>query len=184
MDRLIAKAKAEMVGAVEGVRKELAKFRTGRASPGMVEGIKVEYYGTTLPINQMATIQVLENRLIGITPWDKSALKAIEKGIMTSDLGLMPTNDGHIIRLEIPLLTEERREELSKQVGQHVEQGRVQIRNLRRQANEGIDKMEKAEGLSEDEVRAGKREMQEITDEQIEELDEIAEEKMGEIMAV
>ena len=184
MDRLIAKAKAEMVGAVEGVRKDLAKFRTGRASPGMVEGIKVEYYGTTLPINQMATIQVLENRLIGITPWDKSALKAIEKGIMTSDLGLMPTNDGHIIRLEIPLLTEERREELSKQVGQHVEQGRVQIRNLRRQANEGIDKMEKAEGLSEDEVRAGKREMQEITDEQIEELDEIAEEKMEEIMAV
>ena len=184
MDRLIAKAKAEMVAAVEGVRKDLAKFRTGRASPGMVEGIKVEYYGTTLPINQMATIQVLENRLIGITPWDKSALKAIEKGIMTSDLGLMPTNDGHIIRLEIPLLTEERREELSKQVGQHVEQGRVQIRNLRRQANEGIDKMEKAEGLSEDEVRAGKREMQEITDEQIEELDEIAEEKMEEIMAV
>lgn len=184
MDRLIAKARAEMDAVVEAVRKDLAKFRTGRASPAMVEGINVEYYGTTLPINQMATIQVLENRLIGITPWDKSALKAIEKGIMTSDLGLMPTNDGNIIRIDIPSLTEERREELSKQVGQHVEQGRVQIRNVRRHANEGIDKMEKAEGLSEEEVRAGKKETQEITDEHIEELDEVAEEKIEEIMAL
>ncbi len=184
MDRLIAKTGAEMDQVVEAVRKDLAKFRTGRANAGMVEGIKVAYYGTTLPLNQMATIQVMENRLIGITPWDKSALKAIEKAIMTSDLGLMPTNDGNIIRIEIPSLTEERREELSKQVGQRVEEGRVQLRNIRRRANEAIDKMEKAEGLSEDEVRAGKKDIQELTDEHTDELDEVAEEKIEEIMEV
>jgi len=184
MDRLIAKAKVDMGKILEAVHKDLAAFRTGRATPALVEGIKVEYYGTMLPLNQVATIQVLESRLLGITPWDKSALKAIEKAIMTSDLGLMPTNDGNIIRLEIPSLTEERRQELSKQVSQRVEEGRVQIRNIRRRANEGIDKMEKAEGLSEDEVRAGKKEVQEITDEHIEVLDETAEEKSKEIMEV
>lgn len=184
MDRLIAKAKAEMEAAVEAVRKDLATFRTGTASPGLVEGIKVEYYGAMLPLNQVATIQVLESRLLGITPWDKSALKTIEKAIMTSDLGLMPSNDGNIIRLEIPSLTEERRHELSKQVSQRVEEGRVQVRNIRRRANEGIDKMEKAEGLSEDEVRAGKKEVQDITDEHNDELDTIAEEKTEEIMEV
>lgn len=184
MDRLIAKAKADMENVVEAVRKDLATFRTGTASPALVEGIKVEYYGTMLPLNQMATIQVLESRLIGITPWDKSALTAIEKAIMTSDLGLMPSNDGNIIRLEIPSLTEERRQELSKQVSQRIEEGRVQIRNLRRRANEGIDKMEKAEGLSEDEVRAGKKETQDITDENVEHLDTIGEEKAEEIMEV
>jgi ribosome recycling factor len=184
MDRLIAKAKADMEAAVEAVRKDLATFRTGTASPALVEGLKVEYYGAMLPLNQVATIQALESRLLGITPWDKSALKAIEKAIMTSDLGLMPSSDGNIIRLEIPALTEERRHELSKQVSQRVEEGRVQVRNIRRRANEGIDKMEKAEGLSEDEVRAGKKEVQDITDEHNDELDTIAEEKTEEIMEV
>ena len=184
MDRLIANARADMDKAVEAIRRELARFRTGRASPAMVEGIKAEYYGAMLPLNQMATIQVIESRLIGITPWDKSALKAIEKALMTSDLGLMPTSDGNIIRLEIPALTEERREELSKQVGQRVEQGRVHIRKIRRSANEAIDKMEKAEGLSEEEVRAGKKDIQDATDEHIEQLDRLAAEKIEEITEV
>jgi ribosome recycling factor len=184
MDRLIARTKADMDKAVEAVRKDLATFRTGTASPALVEGIKVEYYGTMLPLNQVATIQALESRLLGITPWDKSALKAIEKAIMTSDLGLMPSSDGNIIRIEIPALTEERRQELSKQVSQRVEEGRVQVRNIRRRANEAIDKMEKTEGLSEEEVRAGKKEVQDVTDEHNEELDTIAEEKTEEIMEV
>ncbi len=182
MDRLIARAKADMEKTIEIVRHDLAAFRTGRASPALVEHLEVEYYGTKVPLNQIASIQVLDTRLLGITPWDKNALGAIEKAIMTSDLGLMPTNDGNIIRLEIPTLTEERREELTRQVRKRLEEGRVAIRNIRRAANEGIDKMEKEEGLSEDEVRVGKKEVQEITDEAIEKLNEIGEAKIQEIM--
>jgi len=184
MDRLIAKAKAEMAKAVEAVQHDLAAFRTGRATPALVEGLKVEYYGTKVPLNQMASIQVMDARLLGITPWDKSALSAIEKAIMTSELGLMPSNDGNIIRLEIPTLTEERREELAKQVSKRAEEGRVAVRNIRRHANEGIDKMEKAEGLSEDEVRVGKKEIQDLTDANIEAIDELVEAKTAEIMEV
>ena len=184
MDRLIAKAKAEMDSAVESVGHDLAAFRTGRATPALVESLKVEYYGTTVPVNQIASIQVVDARLLGITPWDKNALGAIEKAIMTSELGLMPSNDGNIIRLEIPTLTEERRKELTKQVSKRAEDGRVAVRNIRRQANDGIDKMEKAEGLSEDEVRVGKKEIQDNTDEATKAIDELVEEKTVEIMEV
>jgi ribosome recycling factor len=184
MDRLIAKANADMDKTVEIVQKDIAAFRTGRASPALVENIEVEYYGTKVPVNQIASIQVIDTRLLGITPWDKNALSAIEKAIMTSELGLMPTNDGNIIRLEIPSLTEERREELSRQIRKRVEEGRVAIRNIRRSANDGIDKMEDAEGLSESEVRVGKEEIQEITDEHIEQIEEIGEEKIEEIMEI
>lgn len=182
MDRLIAKAKADMQKTVEVVRHDIAKFRTGRASPALVEGIEVEAYGTRMPLNQLASIQVIDTRLLGIQPWDKSTLAAIEKAIMTSELGLMPSSDGNMIRLEIPTLTEERREELTRQVRKRLEEGRVAIRNIRRAANEGIDKMEKSEGLSEDEVRVGKKEVQELTDEHIAMIDEIGEEKIKEIM--
>jgi len=184
MDRLIAKAKAEMEQCVVAVQKDLASFRTGRATPALVESLKVEYYGTTVPLNQMASIQVLDARLIGITPWDKTALPAVEKAIMTSELGLMPSSDGTIIRLEIPSLTEERREELAKQVSKRGEEGRVAIRNIRRGANDKIDKMEKAEGLSEDEVRVGKKEVQGNTDEQVKAIDDLLETKSQEIMEV
>lgn len=184
MDRLIAKAKADMQKTVAVVKKDLSAFRTGRASPGLVEDLEVEYYGTKVPLNQMASIQVIDTRLLGITPWDKNALSAIEKAIMTSELGLMPTNDGNIIRLEIPSLTEERREELSRQVRKRLEEGRVAIRNIRRSANEGIDKMEEAEGLSENEVRVGKEEIQELTDEHIEAMEQLGEEKIEEIMEI
>ena len=184
MDRLIANATADMKKTVDVVKKDIAAFRTGRASTALVENLEVEYYGTTVPINQIASIQVIDTRLLGITPWDKNALSAIEKAIMTSELGLMPTNDGNIIRLEIPSLTEERRTELSRQVKQRLEEGRVAIRNIRRSANDGIDKMEKAEGLSEDEVRVGKQEVQEATDEHIEMIEEAAEAKIEEIKEV
>lgn len=184
MDRLIAKAKADMDKTVEVVQKEIAAFRTGRASPALVESLEVEYYGTKVPVNQIASIQVIDTRLLGITPWDKNALSAIEKAIMTSELGLMPTNDGNIIRLEIPSLTEERREELSKQVRRRIEEGKVAIRNIRRAANEAIDKMEKAEGLSEAEVRVGKEEVQDLTDEHIERIEKTGEEKIEEIMEI
>lgn len=184
MDRLIAKAKAEMARAVEAVKRDFAAFRTGRATPALVENLKVEYYGTYVPLNQIASIQVIEPRLLGITPWDKTALPAIEKAIMTSDLGMMPTSGGNIIRLEIPALTEERREELARQAAKRAEEGRVAVRNARRHANEGIEKMEKNEGLAEDEVRAGKKEVQELTDDHIAQIDRLLEEKIAEIKEV
>jgi len=184
MDRLIAKAKADMEKTVAAVQKDMAAFRTGHATTALVEGLKIEYYGTSVPMNQVASIQVMDTRLLGITPWDKTALPAIEKAIMTSDLGLMPSNDGNVIRLEIPSLTEERREELAKQVSARAEEGKVAIRNIRRHANDGIDKMEKAEGLSEDEVRVGKKEVHGNTDEMSKAIDTILEEKIQEMMEV
>lgn len=184
MDRLIASAKADMEKTTQIVQKDIAAFRTGRASPALVENLQVEYYGTNVPVNQIASIQVIDTRLLGITPWDKNALSAIEKAIMTSELGLMPTNDGNIIRLEIPSLTEERREELSKQIRKRVEEGRVAIRNIRRAANDMIDKRTDEEGWSEAEVRAGKDEVQELTDEYVERIEEAGEEKIEEIMEI
>lgn len=182
MDRLIAKAKADMDKTVEVIRKDIAAYRTGRASPALVDNLEIEYYGTKVPLNQIGSIQVVDLRLLQITPWDKNALSAIEKAIMTSELGLMPTNDGNVIRLEIPSLTEERREELSRQVKKRLEDGRVAVRNTRRATNDAIDKMEKAEGLSEDEVRVGKEEVQDLTNEHVKKIDEIGEEKIKEIM--
>ncbi len=182
MDRLIAKAKADMEKTTQIVQKDIAAFRTGRASPALVENLEVEYYGTKVPVNQIASIQVIDTRLLGITPWDKNALSAIEKAIMTSELGLMPTNDGNIIRLEIPSLTEERREELSRQIRKRIEEGRVAIRNVRRATNDAIDKRTDEEGWSEAEVRAGKDDVQELTDAYTEPIEEIGEEKIEEIM--
>ncbi|MFP4250062.1 MAG: ribosome recycling factor [Armatimonadota bacterium] len=184
MDRLIAKAKADMEKTTQIVQKDIAAFRTGRASPALVENLEVEYYGTKVPVNQIASIQVIDTRLLGITPWDKNALSAIEKAIMTSELGLMPTNDGNIIRLEIPSLTEERREELSRQIRKRIEEGRVAIRNIRRATNEAIDKRTDEEGWSEAEVRAGKDDVQELTDAYTEHIEEIGEEKIEEIMEI
>jgi ribosome recycling factor len=184
MDRLIAKAKADMEKTTQIVQKDIAAFRTGRASPALVENLEVEYYGTNVPVNQIASIQVIDTRLLGITPWDKNALSAIEKAIMTSELGLMPTNDGNIIRLEIPSLTEERREELSRQIRKRIEEGRVAIRNIRRATNDAIDKRTDTEGWSEAEVRAGKDEVQELTDGYTEHIEEIGEEKIEEIMEI
>ena len=184
MDRLIAKAKADMDKTVEVVAKEVASYRTGRASPALVDSLEIEYYGTKVPLNQIASINVAETRLLAITPWDKNALSAIEKAIMTSELGLMPTNDGNIIRLELPALTEERRQELSKQVRKRIAAGKVAIRNSRRSTNEAIDMMEMAEGLSEAEVRGGKDEVQELTDKHTKRIEEIGEQKIAEIMEI
>jgi ribosome recycling factor len=169
---------------IETLQHDYATVRTGRASPALLDRVKVEYYGSEMPINQLATVGIPEARLITITPWDKAALRPIEKAIMTSDLSLTPSSDGHIIRLEIPTLTEERRKELQKTVGHMAEEARVAIRNIRRDANSGIDKMEKADGLSEDEVERGKKEVQEKTKKAIDEIDKLAEVKAQEVMEV
>ncbi len=184
MDKLIAAHKQQMQEAVEAAQEQLGSVRTGRASAALLNPVKVDYYGSKLPINQLATISVPEPRLIVITPWDKSSLTAIEKELLTSDLGLTPSSDGNVIRLAIPTLTEERRGELGRLAQKMAEEGRVAIRNIRREANAGIEKMEKDEGLSEDEVRRGKKEVQEMTDEFIGNADGILEAKLAEITEI
>lgn len=184
MDRLIAQHKALMAAAVEDFQKDLQTIRTGRASPAILDRIRVDYYGSQLPLNQVATVGAPEPRLLVITAWDKEAVPGIEKAIMTSDLGLTPNTEGNVIRLAIPSLTEERRKELSKLVQKKSEEGRTAIRNIRREANDGIDKMEKNEGLSEDEVRVGKQEVQELTGEFSDKITELVEKKIEEIMEI
>jgi len=181
MDRLIAAHKHKMQQALKEFQDQLNTVRTGRASPAILKPVKVDYYGSKLTINQLATISIPEPRLITITPWDKSSLEVIEKAILTSDLRLTPSSDGNVIRLALPSPTEERREELVKLVEEMAEENRVHIRNIRREANDGIDNMEQAEGLSEDEVRRGKKEVQEMTDQFIEKVEQAVEEKITEV---
>ena len=184
MENLIAEAKQRMKRAVEKLEHELATIRTGRASPAILDRVKVQFYGSEMPINQLATISVPEGRMIVITPWDKNALRAIEKAILTSDLNLTPSSDGNVIRLEVPPLTEERRKELAKLVHQKAEEGRVAVRNIRRDINNAIEKKEKAEDVSEDDVEYAKKEVQEATNEFIKEIDRIAARKVAEVMEV
>jgi len=184
MDRLIRKMKERMTESLERIEHELARIRAGRATPALLDGILVDYYDTNVPINQVATIAVPEPRYLTITPWDKAAVARIRKAIMTSDLGLHPSDDGNVIRIEVPAPTEEGRAELAKRADKVAEDGRIAIRNIRRDAIEGIKAMEKRDGLSEDEVRAGEKEVQRITAESIEKIDHAVERKRKEIMEV
>jgi len=184
MDKLIAKMKAKMLERVQHTEAELARIRAGRASPALLDGIHVEYYGSKVPINQVATIAVPEPRYLTITPWDKAAISPIKKAIMTSELGLNPSDDGHIVRIEIPAPTEEGRADLAKRAERVGEDAKVAVRNMRRDAIDGIKAMEKRESLSEDEVRIGDKEVQRITEEMTERVDRLIEAKRKEIMEV
>lgn len=184
MDPLIADEKKRMEATLENLRRELATIRTGTASPALLDHVRVTAYGESMPLNQVATIQAQDGRMLLLTPWDRSNLGAIEKAILTSDLGLTPSNDGQVIRLQIPMLTEERRKELSKQVARYAEETRVAIRNIRRDVNAALEKKEKAGELSEDELEAKKKEVQKFTDEYVAKIDEIAEAKTKEIMTI
>jgi ribosome recycling factor len=170
--------------AVDALRVDLATIRTGRASPALVERLSVEYYGTPTPLNQLATISVPEPRLLAIRPWDPNSLADIEKAILKSELGLPPSNDGKIIRLTIPRLTEERRQELVKVVGKRVEEGKIAIRNIRRDAIEDLREMENEKLISEDEFYRAKDDVQETTDEFVAKIDEISQDKEREITEV
>jgi ribosome recycling factor len=181
---VIAEAKQRMKRAAEKLEQEFATIRTGRASAAILDRVKVSYYGSEMPINQLATVSIPEARLIVITPWDKGSLRAIEKAILTSDLNLTPSSDGNVVRLEIPALTEERRKELAKLVSQKAEDGRVAIRNIRRDANTHIEKLEKSSDVSEDDVEHAKKEIQDVTNAMIKEIDRAAEKKTAEVMEV
>lgn len=170
--------------AVEALQHELATVRTGRASVGLVDHLKVEYYGTPTPLLQLATIATPDARLITITPFDKGALGTIEKAIQKSDLGLTPSNDGSVIRLSIPPLTEERRKELAKHVRKRVEEARVAVRNVRRDVHEHLRKLEHDHVISQDDLKRSENELQKLTDEQIKEIDRIGNEKEQEVLTV
>ncbi len=178
------KTEEKMEKAVEAVRGELLRIRTGRATPSLLDGVKVECYGSTVPLNQVASIGVPEPRTILIQPWDKSILEEAEKAILKSDLGLTPSNDGNVIRLSVPPLTEERRRDLVKLVKRLAEEGRVAIRNVRREANERVKEQEKEGRVSEDEGKRAQKKIQELTDSYIEKVDAVLEDKEEEIMEV
>lgn len=184
IDDVKADAENRMKKSIEAFKRELVGIRTGRASPALVEPIKVDYYGTPTPLQQLAAVSAPEPRLLVIKPFDQSALAAIEKAILKSDLGLTPINDGKLIRLPIPPLTEERRRELTKVVRKQAEEAHVAIRNIRRDALKDLEEMEKEKLISEDQHFKGKEILQELTDKYIAQVDQIAKAKEAEIMQV
>jgi ribosome recycling factor len=177
-------AEARMKGAVQALEEDLSGIRTGRASPALVEKLPVEYYGTATPLIQLATIGIPEPRSLMIRPFDPSTLKAIERAILASDLGLTPNNDGKSIRLNLPPLTEERRRDLVKVVHNRVEEGRVAIRNVRRDTIKDLHEFEKEKLISEDDRKRGEEELQKITGRFIEEINATGERKEKEILEV
>jgi len=174
----------KMKKTVEVLRKDLAAVRAGRANPAMLEKISVDYYGTPTPVNQLANLSVPEPRILIIQPWDKSSIKDIEKAILKSDLGLTPSNDGAVIRLNIPQLTAERRAEIVKTVKKKTEEARVAVRNIRRELIDDIKQLEKEKVASEDDSKKGQEKAQKLTDKYIKDIDEVSEKKEKEIMEV
>jgi ribosome recycling factor len=181
---LLGEAETKMTKSVEALKRELSTLRTGRASPTLVERLAVEYYGTSTPLQQLATIHAPEPRLLVIQPYDKGAFGAIEKAILKSDLGLNPTNDGRVIRLAIPALTEERRREMVKQARRRVEEGRVALRNIRRDAHKDLSDFESEKMISKDELARGEEQLQRLTDRFALEADKLGQAKEAEIMEV
>lgn len=178
------KIKENMQNSLDSLKKEFGKVRTGRASLSLLDGIKVNYYDTLTPLNQIASLNIPESRTITIQPWDKQIMGEIEKAILKSELGLTPINDGNIIRINIPILTEERRKELVKVVKKMVEECKVALRNIRRDANENFKQMKKNKEISEDEAFKNQNRTQEITDEFINKVDGLLKNKEKEIMEI
>lgn len=179
---IITTAKEKMQKSEQALRRELAHIRAGRANASLLDRIQVEYYGVPTPVNQMAQISIPEARVLMITPFDKTTLKDIERAILESDLGINPTNDGNVIRLVIPQLTEERRKELAKEVKKIAEQGKVSVRHIRRDVMNALKKMEKDSEITEDELRSYEKDVQNLTDASIKEMDAIAAEKEKELL--
>jgi ribosome recycling factor len=180
----IQDARTRMQKAIEALKNELGSVRTGRASPGLVEHLRVDSYGTMTPLNQLATISTPDATLIVIRPYDRGAVGAIEKAILKSDLGLTPSNDGTVIRLAIPPLTEDRRRDLAKHVRKRVEEARVAVRNVRRDIHDHMRKLEHDHTISQDELHRSETELQKLTDEEIKEIDKIGETKEQELLTV
>ncbi len=177
-------AEERMKGAITALANDLATIRTGRASPALVERLDVQYYGSPTPLQQLATISAPEPRLLTIKPFDPASLKDIERAILASELGLTPSNDGKLIRLAIPALTEERRKQLTKVVHHRLEEARIAVRNVRRAIHDDLREFEKEKLISEDDLERGEEELQKLTDKYVEKIDELGKRKEAEIMEI
>jgi ribosome recycling factor len=184
LDLINNETNQRMQKAVESLKKDLSRIRTGRASPALLDGLSVDYYGSPMPINQIANISVPDARMIVVQPWEKNMLAPIEKAIQTSDLGLNPQNDGNLIRLPIPPLSEERRKDLFKNCKKIGEESKVAIRNIRRDSNEKLKKCEKDKEITQDESKKGLDDIQKLTDKFIKTVDDLLVNKEKEIMEV
>jgi ribosome recycling factor len=180
----LQQAKQRMESALEAMRREFGSVRTGKASPALLDTVRVEAYGSRVPLNQVGTVSAPEPRLLTVQPWDKGLIKDIEKAIRESDLGLNPSNDGNLIRIPIPALTEERRKEYVRMLHKLAEEGRVAIRQARKDANDDVKAREKKEHLSEDDVRREQAEVQKLTDAFIAKVEEALKHKEAEVMEV
>ncbi|WP_440895340.1 ribosome recycling factor [Amphibacillus sp. Q70] len=183
-EAIIKDIRQKMEQATQSFSKNLATVRAGRANPAILNSVVVDYYGAPTPLNQLATISVPEARLLMVSPFDKSSIGDIEKGIQKADLGLAPSSDGNVVRISIPALTEERRKELVKVVGKFAEESKVQVRNIRREANDQLKKAEKDGDLTEDDLRHAQDDVQTETDKFIDQIDSLVEQKEAEIMEV
>lgn len=183
-DELLLDAEERMEKALAALERDYGKLRTGRATTGLVEDIKVDYYGTPTPIKQLASVAVPDSRMVTIQPWDRGAFALVEKAILKSDLGLTPMNDGKLIRIAIPPLTEDRRKELTKIARKYTEEAKVAIRNIRRDVNDGLKKLEKDKLLSEDELKKAMEDIQKLTDTYVARADAKASAKEKEIMEI
>ncbi|MCI5841632.1 MAG: ribosome recycling factor [Clostridium sp.] len=184
MEKVFAMVEEKMGKTVSVLSAEFASIRAGRANSAVLDKIKVDYYGTPTPINQMAAVSVAEARILTIQPWDVSTLHPIEKAIQASDIGINPQNDGRIIRLVFPQLTEERRKELCKDVKKLAEDSRIAVRSIRRDGIDKVKKMEKASEITEDDLKIAEKKLQDLTDKYIKDIDKLADEKEKEIMAI
>ena len=184
MREIIENSELNMMKTIEILKKEFASLRAGRATPSLLDRINVDYYGTPTPITQLATVSVPEGRLLVIQPWDKGVIADIERAIMKSDLGITPASDGNVIRLAVPQLTEERRKELVKFIKKKGEEGKVDIRNVRRDAMEQLKAAEKNAGYSEDDLKRYQEEAQKLTDRYVKEIDKVVAEKEKEVMEI
>jgi ribosome recycling factor len=184
VDSALKDAAEKMQKAVAHLKEDLGGIRTGRATPALLNRVAVEYYGAPVPLQQLASMSVPEPRTLMVQPFDKTAIGAIEKAILSSDLGITPSNDGNVIRLSFPLLTEERRRQLVKQVHARAEDGRVAVRNVRRHHKDEVEKLEKEHEISEDDLKRAEKELQRHTDQFVAEIDEIQRHKEQELMEV
>jgi ribosome recycling factor len=184
VESALADAREKMTKAIAVLKEELAAIRTGRATPGLLSRIVVEYYGTQVPLQQLASFSVPEPRTLLVQPFDKNAIGSMEKAILGSDLGITPSNDGNVIRLSFPPLTEERRRDLVKLVHQRGEEGRVAVRNIRRHSKEELERLERDASISEDELSRSEKELQKLTDQHVAEIDEIVAHKEQELKEI
>ena len=184
MEMVLIESEEKMEKALVSLAGEFSRLRTGRASSALLEGVNVNYYGTLTPLKQIASISVPDSRTVTIQPWDRNAFGDVEKAILKSDLGLNPVNDGKIIRINIPALTEERRKELVKIAKKYTEDAKVAIRNVRRDANETLKKMQKSKDITEDDLHKGQNDVQKLTDEYVAKTDETLKAKESEIMEI